>query len=121
MVTPQAPWAAQGSPVSDHLFSGEILPVVQPEPPLAEFEAMYPFLGEEADSHLTTTSFQIVVKSNEVSAELPFFQTKQPKLPQLPLIRVRPFPSFLALLWTCKLPRTCTCKIDAGFPASFPC
>lgn len=88
MVTPQAPWAAQGSPVSDHLFSGEILPVVQPEPPLAEFEAMYPFLGEEADSHLTTTSFQIVVESNEVSAELPFFQTKQPKLPQLPLIRV---------------------------------
>lgn len=32
-----------------------------------------------------------------------------------------PFLSSAALLWTRKLPRTCTCKIDAGFPASFPC
>jgi len=33
--------------------------------------------GEEADSHLTTTSYQGAVDSNEVSPEPPLLQTKQ--------------------------------------------
>jgi len=38
---------------------------------------------EEVDSHLTTTSLQVVVESNKVSSEPPLMQTKQSQIPQL--------------------------------------
>ncbi|KAK4822235.1 hypothetical protein QYF61_011876 [Mycteria americana] len=40
------------------------------------------------DTHLTTTSFQVVVESNKVSPQHPFLQAKQPQLPQPLLIRL---------------------------------
>jgi len=44
------------------------------------------YLGEETNTHLTTTSFQVVVESNNVSTEPPLLQTKQTLFPQ-PLLR----------------------------------
>ena len=72
-VTPPHPW--QSIPVPDHSFGGKVFPNIQPEPPLAQLEAIpsHPiasYLGEEADPCLTTTSFQAVVDSN-VSPEPP--------------------------------------------------
>ena len=46
------------------------------------------FLGEETKTCLTTTSFQVVVESDKISPEPPFLQAKQPRFPQLLLIRV---------------------------------
>ena len=43
--------------------------------------------GEEPNPHLTTTSFQAAVESDEVSLEPPFLQTKQSQLTQPLLIR----------------------------------
>ncbi|RMC17423.1 hypothetical protein DUI87_06004 [Hirundo rustica rustica] len=40
---------------------------------------------EKRPSHLTTTTFQEVVESDEVTSESPFLQDKQPQLPQLSL------------------------------------
>jgi len=40
-------------------------------------------LGEETNTCLTTTSFQVVVESNKVSPQPPFFQTKKTQFPQL--------------------------------------
>lgn len=44
------------------------------------------FLGEETDSHLATTSFQVLVDSDKASLEIPFLQAKQHQLDQLLLI-----------------------------------
>ena len=67
----------------------EILIYVQPKPPLVQFEAIaskpitiHP--REEANLHLTTTSFQVVVESN-VSPELSLLQTKPQLLQPLPI------------------------------------
>jgi len=70
----------------DHSFSGAIFPNIQSKPPLTQLEAIasHPvasYLGEETNTHLTTTSFQVVV-------EPPLLQTKQPQFPQLLLIRL---------------------------------
>ena len=46
------------------------------------------YLGEEADSHLTTTSFQVAVESDKISPEPPLLQTELPPFPQLLLIRL---------------------------------
>ena len=46
------------------------------------------YLGEEANTHLTATSFQVVVESDKVSPWPPFLQAKQPQLPQLLLTRL---------------------------------
>ncbi|KAK4815015.1 hypothetical protein QYF61_013467, partial [Mycteria americana] len=46
------------------------------------------YLGEETNPHLSTTSFQAVVESNEVSPQPPFLQAKQPQFPQPLLIRL---------------------------------
>ena len=43
------------------------------------------YTGEEADPHLTTTSFQEVVESNNVSSEPTLLQTEQLQFPQLPI------------------------------------
>jgi len=54
------------------------------------------------DHHLSTTSFQAVVQSDEVSPEHILLQTEQPHLP--PPLAIRPVlqtpHSFAALLWT---------------------
>ncbi|KAK1203175.1 LRCH1 protein, partial [Pygoscelis papua] len=43
---------------------------------------------KETDTHLTTTSFQVVVEPDKVSPEPPFLQAKQPQFPQQLLIRL---------------------------------
>jgi len=59
-------------------------------------------LGEEADPHLTTASFQGVVEKDKVSPEPLLLQTKQSQFPQLlPLAPVlHTLHSFVALLRT---------------------
>lgn len=69
-------------------FSLEILPDVQHEYALAQFEIMPScsltiFLGEEAHPHMATLSFQAVLESDKVTHEPPFLQAKQPQFPQL--------------------------------------
>jgi len=39
-------------------------------------------LGEESNTHLTTTSSQVVVESDKVPPQPPLLQTEQPQLPQ---------------------------------------
>lgn len=56
------------------LFNKEILPDAQPKPPLAQLQAISSFpvpdcLGEEANPHLDTISFQAIVGSNKVTSE----------------------------------------------------
>jgi len=46
------------------------------------------YLGEETNTRLTTTSFQVVVESDKVSPQSPLLQTKQPQLPQPLLLRL---------------------------------
>ena len=46
------------------------------------------YLGEETNTRLTPTSFQVVVESNKVSPQPPLLQTEQPQLPQPPLVRL---------------------------------
>ena len=72
----------------DNPFSEEIFPNIQSKPPLVQLEAIFSrpvtcYLGEETDTHLTTTSFQVVVESDKVSPEPPLLQAKQPQCPQL--------------------------------------
>jgi len=46
------------------------------------------YLGEETNTCLSTTSFQLVVKSNKVSPQPPLLQAKLPQFPQPLLIRL---------------------------------
>ena len=67
--------------MSDHPFSEEIFPNSQPKPPLEQFEAASScpvawYLGEEINTHLTTTSFQVVVENDQVSPQPPLLQNK---------------------------------------------
>ena len=71
----------------DHSFSKEIFPNIQSKPPLVQLEAtasrpIAGYLGEETNTRLTTTSFQVVVESNKVPPQPPLLQTEQPQLPQ---------------------------------------
>ena len=72
----------------------EIFPNIQSEPPLAKLEAVSScpiasYSGEETDSHLTATSFQVVVESNKISSEPPLVQgSKKKKRNLLPLGRL---------------------------------
>ncbi|TRZ08524.1 hypothetical protein HGM15179_018581 [Zosterops borbonicus] len=75
-----------------HSFCEELLPNVQPKPPLAQLKTVSSCpvaccLGEESNPHLATT-FQVVVESDMVSPEPPFLQAKQLQLPQLLLIEL---------------------------------
>ena len=77
--------------MSDHSFSKEIFPNIQSKPPLMQLEAIasHPiasYLGEETNTHLTTTSFQLDVESYKVPSQPPLLQTKQPQFPQPLLI-----------------------------------
>ncbi|KAK4828797.1 hypothetical protein QYF61_000854, partial [Mycteria americana] len=83
----------QSVPMLDNPLGEEKFPNIQSKPPLAQLEAISScpitcYLGEETDPHLSTTSFQVVVESNEVSPQPPFLQAKQSQLPQLLLIRL---------------------------------
>jgi len=89
----------------DHSFRKEIFPNIQSKPPLTQLEAIAShlttcYLEEDTDPHLTTTSFQVAVKSEKVSPQPPLLQTKQPQSPQPLLVRPvlctphqAPFPS----------------------------
>ncbi|KAK4823224.1 hypothetical protein QYF61_027565 [Mycteria americana] len=76
------------------LITSEVkFPHIQSKPPLVQLEAISSrpipcYLGEETDSHLSTTSFQVVEESHKVSPQPPFLQTKQPQFPQPLLIRL---------------------------------
>jgi len=66
--------------VPDHSL-GEVFPNIQPEPPVAQLEAVpsspiTSYMGEEADPCFTTTSLQVVVERGKVTPEPPLFQTK---------------------------------------------
>jgi len=83
----------QPVPMSDHSFSKEIFPKIYSKPPLTQLEAISSrpvasYLGEETNTCLITTSFQVVVESNKVPPQPPLLQTKQPQLPQLLLVRL---------------------------------
>ncbi|KAK4831678.1 hypothetical protein QYF61_018675 [Mycteria americana] len=83
----------QPVPMLENPFSEEKFPNIQSKPPLVQLEAISScpitcYLGEETDPHLSTTSFQVVVESDEVSPQPPFLQAKQPQLPQPLLIRL---------------------------------
>ena len=58
------------------------------------------YMGEEADPHLTTTSFQVAVESNKITPELPLLQTEQSQLLHLLLagLVLQTPHSFVALL-----------------------
>ncbi|KAK4816196.1 hypothetical protein QYF61_012661 [Mycteria americana] len=83
----------QSVPMLDNPFSEVKFPNIQSKPPLAQLEAISScpitcYLGEETDPHLSTTSFQVVVESDEVSPQPPFLQAKQSQFPQPLLIRL---------------------------------
>ena len=65
----------------DNTFSEEIFPNIQCKPSLTLHEAIsfHPitsYQGEETNTHLVTTSFQVVLESNEVSPQPPFLQAE---------------------------------------------
>ena len=73
-------------PMPDHSFSKEIFPNIPSKPPLTQIEAIAShaissYLGEETNTFLTTTSFQVVVESNKFPPQ-PLLWTKEPQLPQ---------------------------------------
>jgi len=73
--------------VPDHSFGEEVVPNMQPEPPLVQLEAIHSSSSivtweKRLSPHLTTTSFLVAVDSDKVSPELPFLQTKQSQFPQ---------------------------------------
>ncbi|KAK4830313.1 hypothetical protein QYF61_009818 [Mycteria americana] len=83
----------QSVPMLDNPLGEEKFPNIQSKPPLVQLEAISSspitcYLGEETDPHLSTTSFQVVVESDEVSPQPPFLQAKQSQLPQPLLIRL---------------------------------
>ena len=68
--------SGQPIPVPDRPFREVVFPNVQPEPSLAQLEAIpsSPITShtrEEANPQLTTTSLQVVIESNNVSPESP--------------------------------------------------
>ena len=75
----------------DNPFSEEIFPNTQSKPPLAQVEDVFSrvvtcYLQKETDTHLTTTSFQVVIESRKVPSQPPLLRTKQLQLPQPLLI-----------------------------------
>jgi len=66
----------QPVPMPDHSFSKEIFPNIQSKCPLVQLEAIssHPItsdVGEETNTCLITTSFQVVLESNKVSPQPP--------------------------------------------------
>ena len=63
------PLQGQSIPVPDHSFREVVFPNIQPELPLAQLVAISSspitsYKGEEADTHLAATFFQVVVESD---------------------------------------------------------
>ena len=82
----------QPIPAPDHSL-GEVFSNIQPEFPLVQFEGIpsspiTSYVGEVADTYLTTASPQVAVQSNKVTLEPPLLQTKHSQLPQPILIRL---------------------------------
>jgi len=76
----------------DHSFSKEIFPNIQSKPLLMQLEAIAShliasYLGEQTNTCLTITSFQVAVESDKVSPQ-PLLQTEQPQFSQLLLLRL---------------------------------
>ena len=67
--------SGQSVPMYHYSIWEEMFPNIQTEPSLAQLEATASsycfYLEGEADSHLTTTSFQILVESTKISPESP--------------------------------------------------
>jgi len=64
----------QPTPAPDHSSGEKFFPKVQPESPPVQLETtpsspISSHMGEEADSHLTTTFLQVVVESLQVVVE----------------------------------------------------
>jgi len=83
-----------GQPVlmPDNPSGEEVFPNIQSKPLLAQFKAISSrpiahYLGEEANTHLTTTSFQVAVKRDKVPPQPPLLQSKRPQLSQPLLVR----------------------------------
>ena len=81
----------QPIPMPDKPFSKEFFPDTQSKPPLMQLEAssshpIASYLEEETNTCLTTTFFEVVIKSNKVFPQPFLLQTKQPQFPQLLLI-----------------------------------
>ncbi|KAK4825912.1 hypothetical protein QYF61_003407 [Mycteria americana] len=79
-------------PILDNPFGEKNFPHIQSKPSLAQLEAISScpiacYSGEETESHLATTSFQVVVESEKVSPQ-PLLQAKQPQFPQPLLVRL---------------------------------
>jgi len=94
-------WWLHHLPGQPHHSSWEkIYPNIQPESPWHNLKPLPLILspGEEANTHLTTTSFQAVIESNKVSPEPPLLQNEQSQLPQSFPIRpvLQIFHSFIA-------------------------
>ena len=85
MVTPSLPWAAHANAWQP--FQWGNFPNIQSKPPLVQFEGVSScpitcYLGEETNTHSTTSSFQVAVESKKVSPQPPLLQTKQHQFPQ---------------------------------------
>ena len=103
MVTPQPPWTARSNALP---FYQRNFPNIQPEPSLVQLEAIpshsvTSYDGEEVGTHVSTTSFQGAVESDNVSPEPPHLQPGKSQFPQLLPVRVvfQTPHSFVALLW----------------------
>jgi len=73
----------------DHSFSEEIFPNISSKSPLMQVEAIAScpitsYLGEETNTCLTTTSFQVVVESNKVPSHLCDTQGKDEPMQPFP-------------------------------------
>ena len=76
----------QPVPMLHKSFSEEIFLNIQSKAPLMQLEAIssHPiasYLGEETNTHLTTSAFQIVAESSKDSLQPPLLQLKQSQLP----------------------------------------
>jgi len=82
----------QPAPMLHNPFGEEIFPNTQAKPLLVpEAVSSHPvtsYLGEETNTHLTTTSFQVVVESKVVSHQPSLLQSKQSQFPQPLLINL---------------------------------
>lgn len=72
-----------------HPSSADIFPNTESKPPLAQYPVLSVVTwGKKMDTHLCTPSFEVVVESNKVFPDSPFFQAKQPQVPLLLFIRL---------------------------------
>lgn len=93
----------QSIPALNHSFRKEIFSNILPESSLTQLKAIPSspvpsYMGEEVNSHLFITSFQILVENNKVSPEAPLFQTWQSQFTQ-PLLTILVLQISHQLLW----------------------